>query len=60
MTPLYVSSPRVDNTLTRNGVIPLAPHPSAENVPYVHQGMEGMSLFVTFEDEHTETPSLPR
>jgi hypothetical protein len=28
--------------------------------PYVHQGMTGVNLFDTFEEEHMETPSLPR
>jgi hypothetical protein len=41
-------------------VIPLTPHPAAENAPYVPQGMAGLNLFDTFEEEHMETPSLPR
>jgi hypothetical protein len=41
-------------------VIPLTPHPAAANVPYVHQGMAGVNLFDTFEEEHMETPVLPR
>jgi hypothetical protein len=50
----------VDHTLTHNSVIPLTPHPAAENSPYVPQGMAGINLFDTFEEEHMETPSLPR
>jgi hypothetical protein len=48
------------HTLPLNNVIPLNPHPSAENSPYVPQGMAGMNLFGTFEEEHVEYPSLPR
>jgi hypothetical protein len=60
MNPVDVSSPRVSHTLPNNIVIPLTPHPAAENDPYVPQGMAGMNLFDTFEEEHIETPSLPR
>jgi hypothetical protein len=55
-----VSSPRVNHTLSINSVIPLTPHPAAENGPCVPQGMAGMNLFETFEEEHMETPALPR
>jgi hypothetical protein len=59
MNPSDAASPRVTPTLPLADVIPLTPHPSAENAPYVPQGMAGMNLFDTFE-EHMETPSLPR
>jgi hypothetical protein len=60
MNPSDVSSPRVTPTLPLADVIPLNPHPAAENAPYVPQGMEGMNLFDTFEEEHMKTPALPR
>jgi hypothetical protein len=60
MSPSDVSSPRVTPTLPLADVIPLTPHPAAENAPYVPQGMEGMNLFDTFEEELMETPALPR
>jgi hypothetical protein len=61
MNPVDVASLMVDHTLPHNSVIPLAPHPAAKNDPYVTQGMSGVNLFDTFEEEHImETPSLPR
>jgi hypothetical protein len=60
MNPVDVASPRVDHTLPRNSVIPLTTHPAAANAPYVLQGMAGVNIFDTFEEEHMETPSLPR
>jgi hypothetical protein len=60
MNPIHVSSPRVTPILPLADVIPLTPHPEAENAPYVPQGMAGMNLFDTFEEEHMETPALPR
>jgi hypothetical protein len=61
MNPMDVSSPRVTHTLPITSVIPLTPHPAAENAPYAPQGMAGMNLFDTFEEEHNmESPSLPR
>jgi hypothetical protein len=60
MNPIDVSSLTVTPTLPLTDAIPLTPHPSAENVPYVPQGMAGMNLFDTFEEEHMETPALPR
>jgi hypothetical protein len=60
MNPVDVSYPRVAHTLPRNSVIPLTPHPAAENPPYVPQGMAGINLFDTFEEEHMESPALPR
>jgi hypothetical protein len=41
-------------------MIPITPHPAAANAPYVPQGMAGVNLFDTFEEEHMETPSLLR
>jgi hypothetical protein len=58
--PSNVASPRVTTTLSLADVIPLTPHPAAENAPYVTQGMAGTNLFDTFEEEHMDTPSLPR
>jgi hypothetical protein len=55
-----VCSPRVTHTLSITSVIPLTPHPAAENAPDVPQGMAGMNLVDTFEEEHMESPSLPR
>jgi hypothetical protein len=60
MNPVDASSPRIAHTLPRNSVTPLTPHPAAENAPYVPQGMAGMNLFDTFEEEHMEYPFLPR
>jgi hypothetical protein len=60
MNPMYVSSTRVTHTLPITNVIPLTPHPAAENATKVPQGMAGMNLFDTFEKEHMETPGLPR
>jgi hypothetical protein len=59
MKPVDVSSPRVTHTLPNTSVVPLTPHPAAENSPYVPQGIAGMNLFDTFEEEHMESPSLP-
>jgi hypothetical protein len=56
MNPVDVSSPRVAHTC----VIPITPHPAAESAPYLPQGMAGMNIFDTFEQEHMEPPSLPR
>jgi hypothetical protein len=60
MNPLDVSSPRVAHILPLNNVIHLTLHPAAENAPYVPQGMAGMNIFDTFEEENMESPSLPR
>jgi hypothetical protein len=60
MNPMDVSYPRVTHTLSITSVTPLTTHPAAENAPYVPQGMAGMNLFDTFEEEHMETPALPR
>jgi hypothetical protein len=58
--PMHVASLRVDPTIPQHNGIPLTPHHSAPNAPYVHQGMAGENLFNTFEEEHLDTPSLPR
>jgi hypothetical protein len=55
-----VASPRVTTALPLAYAIPLTPHPAANNAPYMPQGMAGMSLFDTFEEEHMETPAFPR
>jgi hypothetical protein len=60
MNPYYVASPRVTTALPLADVIPLTPHPAANNAPYMPQGMAGMNLFATFEEEHMETPAIPR
>jgi hypothetical protein len=60
LNPVHVASPRVNHTLPRNSTIPLTPHPAAAISPYVPQGMAGVNLFVTLEEKHMETPSLPR
>jgi hypothetical protein len=60
MNPVDVSPPRVTHTLSIISVIPLPPHPAAENTPYVPQGMTDMNLFDTFEEEHMESPYLLR
>jgi hypothetical protein len=60
MNPIDVSSPRVTPTLSLADAIPLTPHPAAEDAPYVPQGMAGMNVFNTFEEEHMETPAIPR
>jgi hypothetical protein len=51
---------RVTHKLPITSVIPLTPHPAEESAPYVPQGMAGMNLFETFEEEQMETPALPR
>jgi hypothetical protein len=55
-----VASPRVITALPLADVIPLTPHPASDNAPYMPQGMAGMNLFDTFEEEHMETPAVPR
>jgi hypothetical protein len=60
MNPRDVTSPRVTSELPPNTVIHLTPHPSSVNAPYIPQGMAGVNLFDTFEEEHMETPAVPR
>jgi hypothetical protein len=57
---VHSASLRVNHTLPPRIIIPLNPHTAAANAPYVPQGMAGVNLFDTFEEEHMETPSLPR
>jgi hypothetical protein len=40
-------------------VIPITPHPDSFNAPYMPQGMAGVNLFDTFEEEHMNTPTIP-
>jgi hypothetical protein len=60
MNPSDLASPRVTTTLPLADVIPLTTHPAAENAHYMPQSMAGMNVFDTFEEEHMETPALPR
>jgi hypothetical protein len=60
LNPNYVASPRVTTALPLTYVAPLTPHPASDNAPYMPQGMAGMNLFDTFEEEHIETPAIPR
>jgi hypothetical protein len=60
MSPNDVASPRVKTALPLVDGIPLTPHPASDNAPYMPQGMAGMNLFDTFEEEHMETPAIPR
>jgi hypothetical protein len=63
MTPRLKSSdvvpPRVPPPLPPNTVIPITPHPASVNAPYMPQGMAGVNLFDTFEEENN-TPTIPR
>jgi hypothetical protein len=60
MNPTDVASLRVTTELPPDTVIPLTPHPESVNAPYMPQGMAGVNLFDTFEEEHMETPAVPR
>jgi hypothetical protein len=60
VNPVNVAYPRVNHTLPLHSVIPLTPHPSAANAPYVPQCMTGVNLFDKFEEEHMEASTLPR
>jgi hypothetical protein len=60
MNPSDVASPRVTTTLPLADVIPLTPQPEAENASYMPQGMAGVNLFDTFEEEHMDTTAIPR
>jgi hypothetical protein len=60
MKPNDVASPRVTTALPLADVILLTPHPASNNAPYMPQGMAGMNFFDTFEEEHMETPAVPR
>jgi hypothetical protein len=60
MNPYDVASPRVTTALPLEDVMPITLHPAADNAPYIPHGMARMNLFVTFEEEHMETPAIPR
>jgi hypothetical protein len=60
MNPNDVASPRVTAELPLTDVFPLTPHPASDNASYMPQGMAGMNLFDTFEEENMETPAVPR
>jgi hypothetical protein len=60
MNPNGVASPRVTTSLPLADVIPITPHPVSDNAPYMPQGMAGINLFNTFEEEHMETSAVPR
>jgi hypothetical protein len=55
-----VASPRVITALPLADVIPITPHLAADNEPYMQQGMAGMNLFDTFEEEHMKTQAISR
>jgi hypothetical protein len=59
MNPNDVASPRVMAEFPLTDVVTLNPHPASDNAPYMPQGMAGMNLFDTFEEEHMETPAAP-
>jgi hypothetical protein len=54
-----VAPTRVHTPLPPTTVIPITPHPASGNAPYMPQGIAGVNLFNTFEDEHP-TPTIPR
>jgi hypothetical protein len=56
----HVAPPRVPAALPPTTVIPLTPHTASVNAPYMTQGMAGVNVFDTFEEEHMETPAVPR
>jgi hypothetical protein len=60
MNPMDAFSPRVNHTLPITSFITLTPHPASENAPYMPQGMAGMNLCYTYEEEYMEYPALPR
>jgi hypothetical protein len=50
----------VPTPLPPTTVIPLTPHPASVNATYIPQGMAGVNLFDTFEEEHMTTQTFPR
>jgi hypothetical protein len=54
-----VAPTRVHIPLPPTTVIPITPHPTSINAPYMPQGIVGVNLFNTFEEEHTP-PTIPR
>jgi hypothetical protein len=56
----HVAPPRVPMPLPPTTGIPLTPHPESVHAPYIPQGMAGVNLFDTFDEEHMNTPTVPR
>jgi hypothetical protein len=54
-----VAPMRVHTPLPPPTVIPITPHPASGNAPYMPQGIVGVNLFNTFEEEHN-SPTIPR
>jgi hypothetical protein len=54
-----VAPTRVHTPLPQHTVIPITPHPASGNSPYMPQGIAGVNLFNTFEEEHN-TPTIPQ
>jgi hypothetical protein len=54
-----VAPPRVPTPLPPPPIIPITPHPATGNAPYIPQGIAGVNLFNTFEEEHN-SPAIPR
>jgi hypothetical protein len=53
-----VAPPRVLTPLPPPPIIPITPHPATVNAPYMPQGIAGVNLFDTFEEEHN-SPAIP-
>jgi hypothetical protein len=60
MNPNDLASLMVTTALPLADIIPITPHQASYNAPYIPQGMAGINLFDTFEEEHMETPAVPR
>jgi hypothetical protein len=54
-----VAPTRVHPPLPPTTVIPITPNKTSVNAPYMPQGIAGVNLFNTFEEEHTP-PTIPR
>jgi hypothetical protein len=50
----------VPTALSPTTAIAITPHPASINAPYMPQGMAGVNLFETFEEEHMDTPTVPQ
>jgi hypothetical protein len=59
LNPSDVAPPRVLSPLPPPTVIPITPHPAAGNARYMPQGIAGVNLFNTFEEEQN-SPAIPR
>jgi hypothetical protein len=59
LNPSDVAPPRVPTALPTTTVIPSTPHPASVNVLYMPQGIAGVNIFDTFEEEHMDTPTVP-